>query len=113
MIAAAVPILPGKTEAWERFVAELRGPRFAEFQAWLRQIGVRERIFLQRLPGQDLAVVTFEGRDLASAFVAFTSRRDPLTRWLLQQIREVHGFDLEHPPSFTVAESVFDSEPVN
>jgi hypothetical protein len=72
---------------------------------------VRERIFLQRLPEQQIAVVIFEGPHLAASFVAFSGQRDAMTRWLLEQVREVHGFDLDHPPRFTVAEPAFDSEP--
>jgi hypothetical protein len=108
-IAVGVPILPGKTPAWEAFMTELRGPRFAEFQSWLGQLGVRQRIYLQRLPGLDMTISTFEGPDLGASFVAFTGRRDPLTQWLMERLREIHGFDLDHPPPFTVAEPIFDS----
>jgi hypothetical protein len=100
VIAYAVPILPGKREAYEEFLAELRGPRREEYRASRRRLGVRERAFLQHDPngGADLVIVTIEGPDLAAALAAFSGLRDPFTRWFLERVREIHGYDLQNPP---------------
>ena len=34
MNAIAVPLLPGKLAGWEAWIAELKGPRRAEFEAF-------------------------------------------------------------------------------
>ena len=50
LMAVAFPILPGKTEEWRAWMAELDGPRRAEFEASRRNAGVHERTFLSRAP---------------------------------------------------------------
>jgi hypothetical protein len=50
MLAMAIPILPGKTDAWHAFIEELNGPRKADFDASRRRLGVRERTFFQETP---------------------------------------------------------------
>src|SRR5262245_44691381 len=98
LIAYAVPILPGKREAWERFVAELRGPRHEEYVESRRRLGVRERSFLQDGPEGAQVIVVVDGPDLVAAFAAFTALRDPFTKWFLEQVRDIHGYDLRRPP---------------
>jgi LmbE family N-acetylglucosaminyl deacetylase len=110
LTAIAVPILPGKTEAWHRFVAELKGPRRAEYRAARRRLGVRERIFLQQSPQGDLVIITVEGADLVAAFSAFIGLRDPFTLWFLEQMRELHGYDLHTPPPWPIPQLAIDSE---
>jgi len=58
MLAMAIPIPPGKTEQWKKFIGELKGPRSADFKASRQKIGARERTFLQHTPMGDFVVVT-------------------------------------------------------
>ena len=43
--ALAYPIPPGGTDDWRRFMAELNGPRRADYEAWTQQFGARWRVF--------------------------------------------------------------------
>jgi hypothetical protein len=97
LMAVAFPIAPGKTEDWKRFIAELNGPRRADFVASRKGIGARERTFLQPTPMGDLVVVTLEGDDPAQSFGKFVSSKDPFTMWFLEQVKAVHGVDLTQP----------------
>ena len=50
-ITFAVPILPGKTEAWKQAVSEIHGPRKNEYEESRRRMGVtREVVSLQPSP---------------------------------------------------------------
>ena len=60
MMAAVFPILPGKTDEWRTWIAELNGPRYQEFVESRRRAGVHERTFLQQTPMGDLVIVTLE-----------------------------------------------------
>jgi hypothetical protein len=98
LLAMAVPISPGKTEQFKKFVAELNGPRRAEFLASRKRLGVHERTFLQHTPHGDLVVVTIEGANPAKAFQDFGQSADPFAKWFFQQVQELHGMDMRTPP---------------
>ena len=68
LMAIALPILPGKTPQWRKFIEELNGPRHQEFADSRRQAGVHERTFLQQTPMGDLVIVTLEGDDPGRSF---------------------------------------------
>jgi hypothetical protein len=98
MIAFAGPILPGKREQWDRFIAEINGPRHAEFEAANQRAGVRERTFLQQTPdGTDLVTVTLEGDHPETAKLRVANEDTDFARWFVQQVQEIHGIDLREP----------------
>jgi ketosteroid isomerase-like protein len=107
----AIPILPGKTDQWRRFVAELAGPRHADYVASRERLSVHERSFLQSTPQGDLAIVTVEGADPAGAISQFGAQVDPFAQWFREQVLEIHGFDLAQPPAGPPPELVIDSRP--
>ena len=98
MLAMAFPIVPGKTEQWQKFAAQLKGPRRADFVASRKRLGVRERTFLQHTPMGDFVVVTLEGDDPRSAFQRFAEGNDEFTKSFLAEVGAVHGVDLSKPP---------------
>jgi hypothetical protein len=108
LLAMAIPISPGKTEQWKKFIAELNGPRRAEFVASRKRLGVHERTFLQHTPLGDLVLVTIEGDNPAKAFADFGQSTDPFAKWFLQQVQDLHGMDLRTPPG-PIPELVIDS----
>ena len=73
MMAIALPILPGKTPEWRKFIEELNGPRRQEFADSRKQAGVHERTFLQQTPMGDLVIVTLEGDDPGRSFGQLTA----------------------------------------
>jgi len=109
MLAMALPIATGKTEHWKKFMAELKGPRFEEFKASRRKLGVQERTFLQHTPMGDLVVVTLEGADPAGAFATFGQGTDAFTKWFIKEAGEIHGIDLSVPPPGALPELMIDS----
>jgi hypothetical protein len=110
LIAMAIPIPPGKTEAWLKFGAELKGARRAEFVASRKRLGVRERTFLQKTPMGDVVIVTLEGDDPGGAFQRMKAADDEFTKWFLAQVLAIHGVDLTKPPPGPPPELIMDSQ---
>jgi hypothetical protein len=98
LLAMAIPIAPGKTDHFKRFLKELTENRWAEFVASRKKLNVHERSFLQQTPHGDLAVVTIEGPDPAGAFAGFGKQNDAFAEWFKQQVKEIHGIDLSATP---------------
>ena len=110
-MAVAFPILPGKTPEWRAWIAEINGPRQAEFANSRQQAGVHERTFLQSTPMGDLVIVTLEGDDPEASFGRMASATDEFTKWFAERAQAVHGVATQQqagPPS----ELVVDSEKV-
>jgi hypothetical protein len=110
LMAAAFPILPGKTAEWRAWMDELNGARRAEFADSRRRAGVHERTFLQSTPMGDLVIVTLEGDDPARAFGQMMSAKDAFTTWFIERATAVHGFDVSALPTGSPSELVADSE---
>src|SRR5262245_47357542 len=110
MLAMAFPIPPGRTEQWKKSISQLKGARKAEFATSRRSLGVRERTFLQHTPQGDLVLVTLEGDHPETAFAEFAKRTDPFTEWFKQQVREIHGMDLNAPPPGPMPQQGIDSQ---
>lgn len=96
----AVPILPGKTEAWKAALAEMSGPRRAEYEAARRSVGfTREVVTLQETPQGDFVVVFIEGDDAENALGRVVSATDEFHQWFQQTVLvDTHGLDLSEPP---------------
>jgi hypothetical protein len=106
--AVVFPILPGKTEEWRKFMAEINGPRHAEFAASRERAGAREQTFLQPTPMGDMVIVTIEAENPGKSFGQIVSAKDAFTLWFLEQVKAIHGVDLSVPmpsPSSQVVDS--------
>ncbi len=113
MMAAAFPIVPGKTPEWRAFVEELNGARREEFVESRRRVGVRERTFLQSSPMGDLVIVTLEGDDPAEGFRQMASATDEFTKWFVERTKALHGVDpSDMPTTGSPSELVVDTDQV-
>jgi hypothetical protein len=110
MFAMAIPIAPGKTEAFKKFTSELNGARRAELVESRKKLGVRERTFLQHSPHGDMVIVTLEGANPQKAFAEFGQGTDGFTTWFKKQVSEIHGMDLSAPPPGPMPEMIVDSQ---
>ena len=89
----AVPMLPGKADAWKKAVAEMKGPRKAEYEESRRRMGVtREVVSLQSTPQGDMVVVFIEGQDPGGIVARYLSSDAPFDRWFTDTVlKAVHG----------------------
>ncbi|MGZ9230732.1 MAG: hypothetical protein ACXW4H_05550 [Candidatus Limnocylindrales bacterium] len=108
LMAIALPILPGKTPEWRKFIEELNGPRHQEFADSRRRAGVRERTFLQQTPMGDLVIVTLEGDDPGRSFGQLMTGTDAFSKWFGEHAMAAHG-DLPMPTTGLPSELVADS----
>ncbi len=108
-LALAIPLPAGRTEAWRRFMDELKGPRRAELKDMLRRAQLTQHNFyLQQTPQGDLAIVYLDG-DVAHAFHHFATSDHPFERWVRQQVLETEGVDLTQLPPGPLPETVLEA----
>jgi hypothetical protein len=113
LFAMAVPILPGQTDHWRRFVNTLQGERSNEYKASREKLGVRERAFLQQSPQGDMVIVTLEGNEPEAALAKFAEGRDAFTKWFIDEVKAIHALDLTSPPPGGMPQLYADSGEVN
>jgi hypothetical protein len=78
MLAVAIPILPGKLDAWKRVVLDqMTGENKKETDAIRENAGVHERSFLQEAPNGHLVILTFEGDDPVAGWGSIMANLPP------------------------------------
>lgn len=99
VLAFALPILPGKQEAWRRFCQELLESRFCEYQESRQRLGITREVtwFAQTKQGE-MAIVYLEADYPEQVFPNLGESDLPFENWLKQQLLELHGIDLEKRP---------------
>jgi hypothetical protein len=94
--ALAVPIAPGRTEAWKAALEDLLGPRYAEYDGSRKRYGLTSQTtFLQRTPMGDFAVIHMTGADVRASFHAMQTSQDPWDVKWRQMTSDLHGFDFK------------------
>jgi hypothetical protein len=99
MGAFAAPILPGKMDAWEAWMAELTGPRRAAFDDMNERMALTgHRAWLQATPdGHHMVVVVIDGPG-GDAFMGKLAASDnEFDAWFRGKVTEVHGIDFSGP----------------
>ncbi|MFT3693755.1 MAG: hypothetical protein QM831_11480 [Kofleriaceae bacterium] len=92
--AIAVPIAPGKTDAWKAALADLLGPRYAEYAASRQRYGLTSQTtFVQRTPMGDFAVIHMTGPDVHASFHAMSTSQDPWDQKWRELTLNLHGMD--------------------
>src|SRR4051794_14035245 len=95
VVVFALPILPGKQEAWRRYMQELLGRRRGEFEASRRTLSIcRERGWLTQSGGADLVIGYVEAEDLDQLLAGLQTPDRPFERWYRRQLLDLHGLDL-------------------
>ncbi len=97
-IAFAIPIMPGKTEQWKAFAAEIISERRSAFEASQEELGITaENWYLQQTPHGDMAIIYMEGVDPAAAMESLAGSEGSFEVWFKAQALEIHGLDLSQP----------------
>jgi hypothetical protein len=82
-----LPLQPGQAEAARALAAECIGPRYAEYDASERRIGLQaENWYLQHTPAGDTFVIVIEGPDLNASVGAFVASQDPFDVWFKRRM---------------------------
>lgn len=95
-IAIAMPIKPGKTEAWRRYVSELDGRWREERDADFRRFGVRRNAaWLQQTPNGDMAIIYWDVEDPelhSQQFQEIMTSSDEYYTWVRDNLTDIFGF---------------------
>ena len=94
-VLVVAPILPGKAEAWRRFMQEMLGSRRGEYEEARRRLGIRiERAWISETRRAASGVVIVEADNLARALENFLASTHPFDCWFREQLLVLHGLDL-------------------
>jgi hypothetical protein len=109
-LAFAFPLTPGKAEELRSFGAEILGPRRSEYHAFRRRLGLTaQRVYLQRTPQADIAIIYVEGDDLQRTFKEVQTSQAPFAARLRQRASDVlDGLDLTQVSPGSLSRLVYD-----
>jgi hypothetical protein len=104
----AFPVLPGKTDADARRIADRFVERPQEYVQSRRRLGVSlERAYLQQTPMGSFVVAYVESETGFDAVNAATVTSDlPIDRFFVETVKDVHGFDMTQPPPGPAPETI-------
>jgi hypothetical protein len=96
----ALPILPGKTDAWRKAVAEMNGPRWDEYKKSRKSLDIkREQACLQHTPLGDTVVIHMEAKDPAAVMPAMMAGVSQFDFWFRETVLlGVHGVNPKGSP---------------
>ena len=108
VLAFALPILPGKQEAWRRFCQELLESRYWEYEESRQRLGITREVtcFAQTVQGE-MAIVYLETDHPEQVFPGLAESDLPFDSWLRQQLLELHGLDVARLPHGLTHELIF------
>lgn len=108
VVAAAIPLLPGKGEEWRRWAQELQGSRHVEYAASRNRLGIRsERIWIGTVQGVELVFVYLEGEDSAQISMRLINSSHPFDCWYRKKLQALHGLDITQPHRSLLLEDGF------
>lgn len=110
LLAVAFPIPSDKLEDWKKFMDEIKTTRNAEWKQARKNIGVRDRTFLETTPQGSMVIITLEGNNPEEAFSKFGQGTDEFTNWFVEKIKEIHGMDMRQPLPGPLPELMVDSD---
>ena len=92
LIAIALPILPGKIDIWKTKVLErMLGDNKKDADAIRNAAGVRERLYLQKVPEGHIVILTFEGINPEAGYSQMIRNSPPE---FAEAVLEIHGLDV-------------------
>lgn len=108
-VVRAMPLLPGREQAFRELVAEMKRRRKQTREFYGRYGVVRESWHLQRTPdGGCLVIGVTEAPRVRAAAKRYGASTDETDAWLKGRIRELTGVDLDAQPLGPPSETVFD-----
>ncbi len=96
----AVPIVPGKTETWLKYMHELKATRWDDFVKAMHSVGARSaQARLQRSPMGDFSVVWVDVENPTSFFEQIFKSDEPVLKWFREKVLiECEGAMPDIPP---------------
>jgi hypothetical protein len=94
-VTLITPILPGKAEAWRRFVQEMMGVRRAEYEESRRRLGITgEQAWIAENLHAAVAIITIDVHQPEQLITQLATSDLPFDCWLREQLLTLQGLDL-------------------
>jgi hypothetical protein len=99
MALMAAPLAADRLDDWEAWIAEITGPRKAEFEDMNDRLGLTtHEAHLQPTPtGDYLVLVVHEGPGGDDFMATVVSSDHEFDRWFAQRVADIHGIDPSGP----------------
>lgn len=108
-IVLIAPILPGKSEAWRRFIQEIGGSRRSEYEESRHRLGiVTERTWLVETVSGDVAIMVIEAKQSERVLVQMADSALAFDGWLREQLLNLQGIDLTRPRTIPRPDLIFE-----
>ncbi|HEX9925375.1 MAG TPA: hypothetical protein VGD99_22145 [Anaerolineae bacterium] len=105
----AAPILPGKAEAWRRFMQALLGDRRSDFEDACRRLKIQAmRAWITETARGDIGVLAVIAPQPEQVMVELSRSDLAFDRWLRAQLALLQGLDISGPPRMPPSELVLD-----
>lgn len=105
----AAPILPGKGEAWRRFIQEMVGAQRSGYEELCRRLDIRAaRAWIAETARGDVGVLAVIARQPQQIMARLAASNNPFDRWLRTQLAELQGVDIALPPATPPSELLLD-----
>ena len=107
-LLVVAPILPGKAEAWRRFIQEMEGSRRREYEASRRRLGIRaEWAWISETRRRTLGIIIIETDHPEQALADLAASDHPFDCWFREQLLTLQGVDLTRPDPALLPDLVF------
>ena len=104
------PIIEGKVEAWKQWIAELDGPRKAEFEDLNSRYGLtRHAAWLTETPTGPAVIALHEGPGADDFMAKISPSTHAADLYFKEKLKELHGMDVTQPPPGPLPEIYLDS----
>jgi hypothetical protein len=114
MHVIALPLLPGKTQAFKEFAAALEGDRKADYEAALKRFGgLKERAYFEPGATADTVVYIIKGKPtiVHDVLKGIGASAEPFDKWFTERMRDIHGVDLSQPAALPDAKLIYKVKP--
>lgn len=103
------PILPGKSEAWRRFIQEMQVSQRAVYEASRHRLGITaEWAWIVETLRGDVAVIIIESEQPGPTLTRIATSDDPFDRWFREQLLVLQGVDLTRAHANSDLDLVFE-----
>src|SRR5687768_13917217 len=93
------PVPADKVAAWHAFMAEMTGPKNAEFIDFNKRHNLtKHEAWLCETPAGVMVCAIHEGPGSAEFIPKLAQSTHPFDKWFASKLAEIHGMDLTKPP---------------
>lgn len=94
IIVDTIPLKPGQLADYKKFIAEFMGSRKKEYADMLARYGLHTvDVFYQKIAGVEFVIVVHQAEeDAREKLKAFTSSKNPMEKWFVEQLTNLHDF---------------------